>query len=339
MSILDRKFRFRRYFSQGVTQDSIPSTFNFKPQQKTIIEDFNGTEALIIRPNKLFEQLSKQGYIINVVSPKHIIYCEEEASYRLGKCATYQQELTPKEFSAVDILHIVLYQLKINRQINKVLQKLELPRLDEIGVCCPGAVISAIKEQKEFFRGAQKGNAYIMHLYIPHAPHILDEQCSYSNIFNQPGKHLIEPTFQEFIEFSYYYYSKQIKCTHRMVDVLINKINSDPKIQDSIIVIQSDHGSRLIEGVHQVNHNPDREGLIQLYSSFFAIRSPNHVQGYDRTPMALDELMKTVVFNLPRPTHLKTDNSEFVYYTIDKTRVSKRLILPPFSNGHPVDTW
>ncbi len=66
-------------------------------------------------------------------------------------------------------------------------------------------------------------------------------------------------------------YLKQIKCTHFLMDKLIKKLDSNPETKNSTIVIQGDHGSRLISA-YPFLENIDRfseEDYIQSFSNFF----------------------------------------------------------------------
>ena len=72
-------------------------------------------------------------------------------------------------------------------------------------------------------------------------------------------------------------------------------------------------------------------------TTFFFVRGPNHTNEYDRRPLALDELMKNIIFGTePLP---KTDKLKFVYLSDPKRQGYKEYPLPPFANGRPTNTW
>ena len=134
-------------------------------------------------------------------------------------------------------------------------------------------------------------------------------------------------------------YLKQVKCTHKMLDNFLKKLNSNPATKDSKIIIQGDHGSRitsylpLVEFADQIS----KEEYIQFFSTFFAVRGPNHTPGYDRRPMALDKLTRSVIST--KNSLFETGESKFVYLPYRGQRVFKKYSLPPFAHGQPTAEW
>jgi hypothetical protein len=187
---------------------------------------------------------------------------------------------------------------------------------------------------------------------IPHGAYVLGEDCSYKKSWSfldheeEGGAGPFAPYWSdikrspaEAYDDEYRRYLKQIKCTHFLMDKLIKKLDSNPETKNSTIVIQGDHGSRLISA-YPFLENIDRfseEDYIQSFSTFFAVRSPNLTPGYVRRPMALDELLNISIFG---KTPLRDDEKEnFVYFSDSGSQIFKRFPLPPFANGIPVPTW
>jgi len=134
-------------------------------------------------------------------------------------------------------------------------------------------------------------------------------------------------------------YLKQVKCTHKMLDNFLKKLNSNPATKDSTVIIQGDHGSRItpfypfIESADQLTN----EDYIQSYSTFFVVRGPNHANEYDKRPLALDEFGNYDFWNTEPLS--EADEPKLVYLTDSERQAYKEYHLPPFTNGRPTNAW
>ena len=190
-------------------------------------------------------------------------------------------------------------------------------------------ILKTFYKNIDFLSEGKRGNAYFIHLFVPHSPYIFDEKCSIRfpkewrslNPFNREGH--------------YQDYLKQVKCSHKMMDDLLSKLNSRSTNSNGTIIIQGDHGSRIN---FLGRKDPFTTGqYIQDFSTFFAVRSQKHNSGYDRRPIALDELTRSVIFGMkPLP---EIDQSKFVCLTEFRSRVCNRQPLPPFAHGEPINEW
>ena len=131
-------------------------------------------------------------------------------------------------------------------------------------------------------------------------------------------------------------YLKQVKCSHKMMDDLLSKLNSrSTNSNDGTFIIQGDHGSRINSLAPPALFTTGE--YIQEFSTFFAVRSQKHNSGYDRRPIALDELTRSVIFGMkPLP---EIGQSKFVCPTKSRGRVCTRRPLPPFAHGEPINEW
>ena len=120
-----------------------------------------------------------------------------------------------------------------------------------------------------------------------------------------------------------------------MMDDLLSKLNSRSTNSNGTIIIQGDHGSR-INFLGQTAPFTTGE-YIQDFSTFFTVRSQKHNSGYDRRPIALDALTRSVIFGMkPLP---EIGQSKFVCPTESRGRVCTRHPLPPFAHGEPINEW
>lgn len=352
---IDQGFRvfgraYSRYFR---TKDSTTSFLNFKPNSEPYKSRFvNG----MIRPNGLFDKLTEQGYIINIFQTSTVPYCDKEGGYKLGKCISYRIDMIHTANGPVTILSGLLAKMKLLNRFNEITKAFALPELVIPG-SAPFTTVGAFNKNIDFLSEGKKGNAYFIHLLLPHFHWFFDEQCSYrikeweflkrnetSNIKSSPlwfRKDSISAgeNYSSDQIGAYRGYLKQVKCTHKVLDNFLEKINSNPETKDSTIIIHGDHGSRItpfypfIESADQLTN----EDYIQSYSTFFTVRSPNHTNEYDRRPLALDELMKTIILGIEPLS--ETDEQKFVYLTDPERQMYKEYPLPPFANGHPTNAW
>ena len=140
------------------------------------------------------------------------------------------------------------------------------------------------------------------------------------NLFNREGH--------------YQDYLKQVKCSHKMMDDLLSKLNSSSTNSNGTIIIQGDHGSR-INSLAQTALFVTGE-YIQDFSTFFAARSQKHNSEYDRRPIALDDLTRSVIFGMkPLP---EIGQSKFVCPEESGGGCTRRP-LPPFADGEPINEW
>lgn len=352
---IDQGFRvFGRAYSRDFrTKDSTSSFLNFRPRDEPYETRF---VKGMIRPNGLFEKLTKQGYLLNIFESNQTPYCDKDAGYRLGKCISYRIDVTHTANGPITIISGLLDKMKILNRLSQISYSLGLPKLIVPG-STPSTTMSEFSKHIDFLSEGKKGNAYFLHLLVPHFHWFYDENCSYRikkwsflnkddplNTKSSPAWFREEKIVNKEDYFSdqedlYRNYLEQIKCTHKMIDQLLDKLKANPATQDSTIVIQGDHGSRITSSYPYVEFADQitREEYIQSFSTFFVVRGPNHTPGYDRRPLALDELMK-IIFT-KKNSQPDIGESQFVYLSDPNRQVYKKFSLPPFANGQPTIEW
>ena len=147
----------------------------------------------------------------------------------------------------------------------------------------------------------------------------------------------------EKVDIIYERYKKQIQCTHTLIDKILDKLDSNDQAQDSTVVIHGDHGSR-IPWKRDGTVSFSTEEYIQWYSTFFSIRYPDVVPGYDRRPFSLDELLQISSQLKPDFKALEVKPEKFVYSFPRKDEKNRyapheKYTLPPFAKGSRVQTW
>jgi len=334
---IERGFRvFGRAYSRFFnSEDSFASFLNFQsegdPRANLKEKRIFGRVVTSLKTNALFENLSNRGYVINVFESYSLSYCGEKETIRLGKCVSYRPNALNYFTNEAIILSGLVKKFRLLKVYNKIAEIFEKPLLNTDSSTASMQTYVKFNEFFDFLGEGKTGNAYFIHLLLPHSAYILDENCSYEKDRNFYEKEALDKT--------YHRYLKQIQCTYELMDRLINKLDSNPSTKNSTIIIHGDHGSRL----STLEKPPMGESIdlfsseeyIQFFSAFFAVRSPSLSAGYDRRPLALDELLEISVLG-------KTtipDKEKFVYSYSSGTENFELFELPPFANGSKVPTW
>ena len=322
----------RAYSRFAKTEQSFNSFLNFQ-------SSYNPNTHLVseesFTPNALFDILTKRGYIINIFSAGGIPLCNNNTTYRFGRCVNTGGGGLKLYHDGVFILYNFARKMRLLNMYDLVATKFGMPEVNFRMYPQTLNVLASTNEFIDFLGEGKRGNAYFIHLLFPHSPYFLDETCSYNydgNFFEREKTDVV-----------YARYIKQTQCAHTLVDKIINKLDANSEAQDSTIVIHGDHGSR-IPWKRDGEVSFSTEEYIQWFSTFFSIRSPTVTPGYDRRPFALDELLKV-------STHLKSDfmaledkNEKFVYSypkrdSSNRYAAHKKTTLPPFANGSRAQIW
>ena len=321
----------RAYSRFKKTEASFISFLNF---QSSYNADSYMKEASFT-PNALFDTLDKRGYIINIFSAGGVDFCDKNTTYRLGRCINTWSGGLKLYHDGVFIIYNFARKMRLLNMYDTVASKLDMPEINFNMYPNLLKVVTSTKDFIDFLGEGKRGNAYIIHLLLPHSPYLLDGDCS----FDYDGNYFIK----ENLNVVYERYIKQTQCAHTLVDQILNKLDANKEAHDSTIIIHGDHGSRIPWKRDGTVSFSDEE-YIQWFSTFFSIRSPELTPGYDRRPFALDELLK--VSTLSKPDFMVLDNKkEKFVYSFPKRDVSnrnaehKKFTLPPFANGIRTQAW
>jgi hypothetical protein len=288
-----------------------------------------------LTPNALFNTLSKRGYIINIFSTSGYPFCQNNTTYRFGKCITTWGGGLELYHNGALILHNFARKMRLLNMYQVIQPKLGMPEVNLTMYPQTLKIVATANEFIDILGEGKRGNAYFIHLLLPHSPYLLDETCAY----NYDGNFFIK----ENLDVIYERYIKQTQCAHVMVDKILNKLDSNKEAQDSTIIIHGDHGSRIPWKLDGTVSFSDEE-YIQWFSTFFAVRSPTITPSYDRRPFALDELLKVSILTKPDFMALDDKKEKFVYSypkrdASNRYAIHKKMTLPPFANGSRTQEW
>ena len=300
------------YSREKFTIMSFSNFLNFKTskQYDKYLSRAGRGHNIIIR-NKLFEILSKKGYLINVIQTNYLDLCKTR-NINLTSCITYQfnnlnqvehfQNLAEKTFSIISsvfhVFHLNSFMEKFAN--NPFLLNLRLPRnvIPEFPFPSSGyRIFSKVIDQAKHIR---KGNAYFIHILLPHSPYVFDKKCNYSYLRVSESEA----------------YFNQIQCTHRLMNQFLQELSENPEAKNSTLVVHGDHGSRIKPLCDRRKKACILETIIKVFSTFFIVRSPLYKPGYDPAQLPLDNLLKDIVLQKKiSPVRIQ---QEFVNIRVDE---------------------
>ncbi|WP_058534320.1 sulfatase-like hydrolase/transferase [Legionella saoudiensis] len=277
------------YSRENFTVGSFSSFLNFKS-----VEDLDkyyqseGENENSVRVNKLFELLAQQGYHLNVVQTAYLDLCKNKSNLPLSYCLTYHfNEFVPEQsrlsVRTAALLNGVLIELKLQDMLRSfknlpIWKYIALHTKTAQPITPASAAVRVVPEVQKLFKTVQPGNAYFIHLLIPHSPYVFDKNCEFvgENSDRLQG------------------YKEQVQCSQKIIDNLLSTLSSNPAAQNSIIVIHGDHGMRL-QGTNSKNKDfLTSENLKRTYSILFAVKSPSFTAGTDEQQLPLDALLKSI---------------------------------------------
>lgn len=305
-----------RVYGQAYSRDyqtlsSFASFLNFYPlkQVKSYIGKKQGINSIIT--NKLFEEITKSGYQINVLQSTFLNLCVKNDNINLKTCRTYNHaapvpypytKLTEK--SAVIINNVFSFIPQNDfflKYKNKIWSMFKLPTSNTQGLveASTATYVISFPELMDLAKNVDQGNAYFVHLLMPHYPYVFDENCQY---IGNRGKKVST-------------YLKQVQCTHKMMDEFLRVLAKNPTAKNSIIVIHGDHGTRMPKPRDSKNYSFTNENIIKTYNTFFVVKAPSYNAGYDQNQYPLDYLLKTIV--LGKKLEPYNPAKQFVYLRSD----------------------
>ncbi|HEX5779923.1 MAG TPA: hypothetical protein VFY21_13865, partial [Xanthobacteraceae bacterium] len=132
-------------------------------------------------------------------------------------------------------------------------------------------------------RAANPGDAYFVHVLLPHSPYALNEDCSLRKLadwkdqWNGPKRERVIG------------YLRQLTCLNGKLEAVF-----DAAGRNAIVILQGDHGYRIadIEPSAETLGAFSERDLIAGHSTLFAIRAPGIAPGYDRRALPGWEILR-----------------------------------------------
>jgi arylsulfatase A-like enzyme len=182
------------------------------------------------------------------------------------------------------------------------------------------------------------GTVYFAHLLAPHSPYVLESDCTViSDLDRWRSRRILsfdwsEPNSAESRALSYEAYAEQLRCTNRRLAAFFEGLRVAGVLDDAIIVVHGDHGSRINRNWPTV---PNRDVLrdsdfIDGYPTLFAAKGPGVPVGYSTERTTLTTLLATT-FGMPE--RAPADTGVFLFGGIggrfERGRMPEQWMDPP----------
>ena len=287
--------------------------------------------------NKVFDLLSNKNYRINLYQANYIDMCDT-SKYDFNKCDTYTlNKLYDDSLDTRYKIEIIFNKL-VGRYMllgtwrrissSKFGLALGVPKWPPLKTdVFASASLNMMKQLKNDVLNSKRGEAFFAHIYLPHFPYLLDRDCKMN---------MLVPEVQTEDD-----YFAQLECIQKVLADFILSMKSSNILNDSIVVVHGDHGSRIINPPPSLN-SPPSKNYISWHSTFYAIHMPNVSKSeYYLKPMSISDLLREVHHN--NKADIVKNNSKHVYITpggyIAKDYKFISKLLPPFKNGEIVESW
>jgi hypothetical protein len=140
-----------------------------------------------------------------------------------------------------------------------------------------GALTQLDRLSSDLRTGPNVGVAYFVHLLLPHRPLEVDSLCHLiTDLSQRVGYNQLDtmagPAWRNMVE----RYGSQVRCAHRRIASLVQIVDSMTAPGKSIIIVNGDHGSRLLKapGDAKPLGSMSASKLNSSYSTLLAVRLP-----------------------------------------------------------------
>jgi len=274
--------------------------------------------------NKYFEDLKRLGYRISVLQSSHLDFCGRETD----ACLTYKRaefidaalryEKPPLERlrAAAAVMHARASSMSGERRVT--LYGFAIQGLDQAGIdgltrrsgrdekiwSPSGVSLRAFDYLDTNFATPQSGEAYFIHLLLPHFPYVLNRDCE-TNPPNQWRWPLWAPESAmagTALDTIYAAYGEQVRCTHLRTMRLVDAITKSQGGSQTIFIIHGDHGARIHSKIgHLDETKADEAILVDGLDTFFVIKAPGVTAEVDETEALLQtrfhDLLESYILN------------------------------------------
>lgn len=249
---------YSRFFS---TANSFAAFMNFDPTPMPMQHYTIQNSRVVLLNNALFSQLHMQGYRLHVIQPNYIEFCDKTVS----ECITYKHSLPfiiDASLSLNQQTRFLLLQVLASGQLTSLFDEWETKWFKWVfklnihqNITSASATMKVLPLINETFSKVQPGNAYFIHLLLPHMPYVFNESCKY--IHNQPQN-----------KRTYY---QQLRCTHKKLKQLLDTLSANKNAKEAIIIIHGDHGMKIhrdsLSDLNKMNLKRLKDSFNTLYMS------------------------------------------------------------------------
>jgi len=348
----------RAYSHYYLTNQSLANMLNF-----TSLDDpqhyFDGrfVEGMRPRENAYFDYLRQRGYRLHVVQSDYMHFLDPMRENGTGSSLTYASE-TISSLEGVDIpasekvqfilgsyarLSFFLTRHKLwyrSLRSCSLGRNLGLPAWDLSGDRLSSvATMTLLEAVGEDLRHAGPGRAYFIHLLLPHYPYSYRADCTVRPRASQwlDADHAaIAPRRNDTDSRAARYpmYLEQLVCTHTRVREMFDLLRESGVWENTIVIVQGDHGSRIDRGPPNFAQAEYMEPLdyVDGFSTLFAVKMPDRPGGYDRRLLPLDHLLAET-WGFATPEAGRPLEAEPTVFLSSHVETMPRRPLPSFEHG------
>jgi arylsulfatase A-like enzyme len=202
----------------------------------------------------------------------------------------------------------------------------------------PVSTLRASERVVSLLRRARRGDAYLIHMMLPHFPYALDSEC---RLRPDPTEWLDRAApaaarranAADARRLRYSRYLEQLSCAHKVLARMFDALVEAGVYDESVVLVHGDHGSRITATPPEP---PFADAMaprdyVDAFATLFAAKLPGVAGGVDRRVLALEDLTAAVT----RDGRLPADGASeapFVWVDVGNTRFDQRP-LPPFAHG------
>ncbi len=325
----------RHYFSGA----SIPDMLNYK--YSSVATFGQAGSQTTTEENAFFDDMAKRGYDINIYQTSHMNFCNHRS---VTICETLNARNPISQYIYYPGKeYIKLIELIKTAPVLGLKGSLLSHYSESIVVMVGGRFIPRYEPQafvlwfdeitRQVMR-AQTGTVIFVHLLLPHAPHILGENCEVTDHPFVSPYNLAENNTSDVLAANarrehYRRYFQQVHCVYTRLRVLLDKMKVSGLLHDATVIINGDHGSRI--SMSHFGETMSRQDFIDNYAALFSIHAPGVEPVYDLRFVSLQRLFTEFL----APGRIKRGDDgrkhNVVVHTLERDSVE--LEMPIFGGG------
>lgn len=344
------------FSSYSMTYESLSNMFNGGIARRSganlaAIDGEIPVRALRLRENTWFRRLSDRGYRLRLYYTEYLDFCSPNAA-NIDYCyvAPFQSiyalvgaDLAP-DLKARIILESFLSGSGIYRMIARAIRKFTTRNTGEsvlpswpwehptTGVLTAVTIPDRLAED---LAAAPRGTALFAHLLLPHGAFIHDAACRPMTDLNKwVGEHNLDApkpynqTLASRVQ-RYLQYFDQVRCTHRQLAKLFDRMKELDVFEDATIIVHGDHGSRISRLIpwRAVADLLTSTDLIDSFSTLFAVRKPGWSRKGDQRQRSIQNLFGEIFLGRE-----PSSASEGVFLQVQTRKVGHPFVEKPMPN-------
>jgi hypothetical protein len=315
-----------------------------------------------LEENAWFDLLDSKGYRIRVYQTEYLAFGEDADAPRPGgpvSSVTVPMNsinpLAPVEMPAVDKARFIMGNYtKLSWILSSLRDRYRDLRLSGLGRALALPIWDQSGEQlgtltamnaldllEQDLDHAGPGRAFFAHVLIPHFPYTYDRDCEILEMKDgwlEWGDPDLVPLKNDGISrgIRYRAYQDQLVCAANRIGGLLEKLAREPWWDDAVVVVHGDHGSRIdfMQPTSEFAEEFTAQGLMDGFSTLFAVKAPGAPAGYDRRQLPIGHLFKRVVIDGIDPGDQDWETRPRVFIENELNPLVE-MNLPFFDHGLP----